>query len=340
LCRKTVNIIVPVYNASRFLRRCVNSILDQTYKDIHVILVNDGSTDDSGEICDEYVGRDSRVKVIHQINSGVSSARNAGINSSEGSFIQFVDSDDYIERDMTEILVKNMADMDQMVICGYKTIYSAEGRKIVQENHCPVTGRYDMTTFLQVFGELFNKHFINSPCNKLYTADIIKRHMLRFPEDISMGEDLLFNLAFIRKSDNINLITDVPYNYAVRDDDSLTAGFKRDYFMNQKRLFTEVQTLLLQNNCYSCANKTYVEMFYCDMIMECIANLFHNNSGLSYQKRTESIREIIADDRVREMLHLYKKGNARARIAGFMMNHKLVNCMQIYYVMKRNFKKR
>ena len=100
-----ISIIVPVYNVEPFLRRCLDSILGQTYKNLEVILVDDGSTDASGTICNEYCAKDPRVRVFHQVNAGISAARNKGLDKSSGSFIVFVDSDDYIELNMVEVLL-------------------------------------------------------------------------------------------------------------------------------------------------------------------------------------------------------------------------------------------
>ena len=110
-----ISVIVPVYNVEKYLTKCVDSIMNQTYKDLEIILVDDGSTDNSGKICDEYVKKDKRFKVIHKKNGGLSDARNVGIKNSTGEYLSFIDSDDYIDNDMIECLynacIKNNADI-------------------------------------------------------------------------------------------------------------------------------------------------------------------------------------------------------------------------------------
>src|SRR3712207_285037 len=120
--KKLISVIVPVYNSEKYIGKCITSILGQSYENIEVILINDGSTDGSGRLCDEYAEKDKRIKVIHQPNTGPSAARNSGIRAAAGDFIQFVDGDDAIEPFMTETMAASMEENHQLVVCGYKTI--------------------------------------------------------------------------------------------------------------------------------------------------------------------------------------------------------------------------
>ena len=123
-----VTVIVPVYNVEQYLRRCIDSILAQTFGDLELILVDDGSADSSGVICDAYAEKDSRVKVIHQKNSGVSAARNTGLDAAEGEYIAFVDSDDHVDPDYLAALLQTKADL---VICG--AILQKDNGEIIKE---------------------------------------------------------------------------------------------------------------------------------------------------------------------------------------------------------------
>lgn len=116
-----ISIIVPVYNAESYLKRCLDSIINQTYKNIEIILIDDGSTDKSGMICDEYKSHDDRIIVIHKANSGVSSARNSGLDIAGGEYIAFIDSDDYVPKNYLEMLLNDMTDETEMVVCGPDT---------------------------------------------------------------------------------------------------------------------------------------------------------------------------------------------------------------------------
>ncbi|MCU5288783.1 glycosyltransferase family A protein, partial [Bacillus paranthracis] len=191
---KMVSIIVPVYNAEKYVHKCIDSLLQQTYKNIEIILINDGSTDNSGKICDEYANESSKIRVIHQKNSGPSATRNVGIDVANGAYIQFVDSDDYVEPNMTEEMLKAMNNKFQLVICGYKSLSLFNKDINIKEHKCHISGGYDYSSFMMEFGYLFRDVYINPLWNKLYNTALIKENHLRFKDNVYMGEDLLFNL--------------------------------------------------------------------------------------------------------------------------------------------------
>ena len=118
-----ISIIIPVYNVEQYLSRCIDSVINQTYKNLEIILIDDGSTDDSGEICDEYALKDNRIKVMHKQNGGVSSARNEGLDISKGNYIGFIDSDDFIEKDMYEFLYDLLTKNNCDISCCNKFIF-------------------------------------------------------------------------------------------------------------------------------------------------------------------------------------------------------------------------
>ena len=120
-----ISVIVPVYNVEQYLERCVDSIINQTYKNLEIILVNDGSTDNSGQLCDELAKKDDRIRVIHKKNGGLSDARNVGIDEAESELIGFIDSDDYIDEDMYELLINNMKNANaDLSMCGHFDVYN------------------------------------------------------------------------------------------------------------------------------------------------------------------------------------------------------------------------
>ena len=178
--RDLISIIIPVYNVEQYLKQCLDSVINQTYKNLEIILVDDGSTDNSGKICDEYALKDNRIKVIHKQNGGVSSARNTGLNVATGEYIGFVDGDDYIELDMYEYLYSlNKTNNTSLAICNF---YIEEDKKIT--NVKPITNKYilDANEMLKCsFKQLFS-------WNKLIEKNLFNQ--LYFPENISYGEDM------------------------------------------------------------------------------------------------------------------------------------------------------
>jgi len=183
-----ISVIIPVYNVEMFLPQCVDSVLGQTYKNIELILIDDGSTDTSGEMCDKYMQTDKRVKVIHQKNRGVSAARNAGLDAAQGQWVTFVDSDDWIAPDMCEkLLTAALANDAQIAMCGC-TIYMLDGSVssvILSAGSALIENEKALEYMVKQ-----NKNFVRSVYSKLYHRSITS--LLRFDKDISHGEDILF----------------------------------------------------------------------------------------------------------------------------------------------------
>lgn len=201
-----VSIIVPVYNAEEHLRRCVDSILVQTFSDFELLLIDDGSKDGSAAICDEYTIKDSRVRVFHKENGGVSSARNLGLDNAQGEWIAFVDSDDFIPVRSLSYLVDNQN--EDLIIGGYKKHYDNSIINLNWEN--PVIKANE-------FGE-FLTHYIDSdlfmvPWCKLFKNEIINRTELRFNTSLVLGEDTCFVISYLLRCSSIRISDRYCYNY-------------------------------------------------------------------------------------------------------------------------------
>lgn len=194
--RPMVSIIVPIYNAENYLRRCVDSILNQEYTDFELLLVNDGSTDASGDICEEYGDRDPRVIVIQKENTGVSDSRNRALDRARGKYLQFLDSDDWITPDATRLFVRAAEEYGcDMVISDF---YRVVGERLSTKGDIEEEG--------VLTREEFAAHMMENPAdfyygvlwNKLYRRDIVEEHNLRMDTDINWCEDFMFNLEYIR----------------------------------------------------------------------------------------------------------------------------------------------
>ena len=191
-----VSIVVPIYNAENYLRRCVDSILNQEYTDFELLLVNDGSTDASGDICEEYGDRDPRVIVIQKENTGVSDSRNRALDRARGKYLQFLDSDDWITPDATRLFVRAAEEYGcDMVISDF---YRVVGERLSTKGDIEEEG--------VLTREEFAAHMMENPAdfyygvlwNKLYRRDIVEEHNLRMDTDINWCEDFMFNLEYIR----------------------------------------------------------------------------------------------------------------------------------------------
>ena len=332
---RLVSVIIPIYNCENNLDRCINSVLNQTYKNIELILVNDGSIDSSGDICDFYSKKDKRIKVIHQKNQGVSIARNNGVNIAKGYYIQFVDADDYIDKnDMIEKLTMAMEEGVDLVICGYKWVNEKKhSNKVIKK--IPAEATYDERDFLLNFGELYNDVIISSPWNKLYLRKIIQKHNILFPENINIGEDLLFNLQYMYYCNKVKIIKDLLYNYMRRDSKSLTSKLKRIFLKIKKCSIKKLRNFLLLKNCYTDANEFFIGINYAKNIIGCFGNLFYVDSNLTPQERKEIIDKIINDETVTENIKYFRFGSIQIRIIGFLIKNSNTNI--IYYFLKTKY---
>ena len=209
---RLVSIIVPVYNAEPYLRRCVDSILVQDYPNFELILMDDGSTDGSGEICDTYAGRDERVRVVHKENTGVSDTRNQALELAQGDYIQFLDSDDWAVPEATRLLVQAMEKNDcDMVISDF---YRVAGERLARKGDIEEARVLTRQEFAACMVENPADFYYGVLWNKLYKRQIIEDHQIRMDATISWCEDFLFNLEYIRHSSFYAL--QVPIYYYVK----------------------------------------------------------------------------------------------------------------------------
>lgn len=297
-----ISVVVPVYNIENYINKTVESICNQTYRNIEIILVDDGSSDNSGRIIDEIAAKDSRVKVIHQKNGGVTFARISGIRIASGDWIGFVDGDDYIESDMYETLLKNAikhhADISH---CGYQMVFPSRvdyyhnSKNLVIQNH--ETGLYDILSGDYIEPGLWNK---------LYRADIVKKVIDQglIDSSIRINEDLLMNYYFFKLSDTSVFYDICPYHYILRKGSAATSK------VNKSKLYDpiKVQQIILKD---ANGNKLLTQVVYGRL-----ASFYINGSIMNNPDREEFIDEYIAMCR-RELKRIkepFLEGN-RSRIS-------------------------
>lgn len=215
-----LSIIVPVYNKEPYIDLCIQSILNQTFTDFELILINDGSTDASGARCDYYAATDERVKVIHQHNQGVSPARNAGLDVALGSYIGFVDCDDTLDADMYEVLINTaQKHHSDITICGVTKIFPNKVEAYYGTNTIISYNR------MEALRGLFRREFPRSVYDKIYKAGLLKN--IRFTG--SINEDTFFNFLALNKADTIVFNDVLKYNYIIRDSSVSMSKFSSKY---------------------------------------------------------------------------------------------------------------
>ena len=216
----TVSIIVPVYNAEATISRCIESIINQEYRDFELLLIDDGSTDSSGTICDRYAAEDSRIRLIHKENTGVSETRNMALDLACGTYLQFLDSDDWITPNATRLFVEEAERYHcDMVISDF---YRVVGKRVAHKG--------DIDDDCVLTQEEFSAHMLQNPAdfyygvlwNKLYRRDIVEKYHLRMNPEISWCEDFMFNLEYIRHAE-VFYALQVPVYYYVKTKGSLAS---------------------------------------------------------------------------------------------------------------------
>lgn len=230
--RKKVSVIVPVYNTEKYLKRCIDSIVNQTYANLEIILVDDGSTDNSQNICKEYAQADKRICVISGENYGVSHARNEGMRKATGDFLYFVDSDDLLSINAIDTMVKEFEKVDcELVIAGYSEMENDE--KAVKKSW----GKLTLTSNDAKKSVLDESGAGGYLWNKLFIASLIKENDIKFDEQICVWEDVLFVMEYIDKCKKVDLIDDIVYVYCRR------YGSAIEYSRYSSRLYTQLDAI-------------------------------------------------------------------------------------------------
>lgn len=210
-----VSIIIPVYNAKKYLSNTLDSVVKQTYKNLEIILVNDGSTDNSKDICESYAKIDKRIKVINKENGGVSSARNYGLALAKGEYISFVDSDDFLFEDMIETLVNDIQNTNaEIAVCGYWHVTEEEYRNII--NRIKTEELTKLEVLYNPINYFYSKTLMPFMWNKIFDRRLIEK--IRFDETINYGEDYLFCALAYMKANKACYRTDKKYFYIKRND--------------------------------------------------------------------------------------------------------------------------
>ena len=248
-----ISVIIPIYNVEKYLSDCIDSVLNQTYSNLEIILVDDGSTDNSGKICDSYEKKYSNIKTVHKKNAGLGYARNTGLEHATGDYVMFLDSDDYLDNDCLAILMKYMIDNSlDLVKSGLKRV--TDSQKIIYKSN------YDDKLYvdLDIKNELLPKTIGSSPnksdsidmsvCGSIYKLNIIKNNKLKFySERDVLSEDLLFNIEYLILCDRCMTISYIGYNYRYNLN-SLTTKYRRDRFEKVKYLYNHIENIIEKNN--------------------------------------------------------------------------------------------
>lgn len=336
-----VSIVVPVYNVEKYLQRCVNSLTGQTLHEIEIILVDDGSTDASGEIVETCAASDSRIRTLHKPNGGLASARNAGIAVAQGEYIAFIDSDDWVDPTMMERLYRQaVLDGSDVVSCGYQYLLNGKVYRVAP----PVqpAGRYCGAEILERFlfpligletlyssekgAEDFNA------TSKLYRLQIIKDNGLEFPsERVVLNEDYLFNIRLLFHAKTLSVVQETPYFYESHND-SLSRRYKPGMWEKRKRVLHDLELLLKEKGLWErCQGR--LRNSYINSAIEAISNECAPNHTAALSQRLQKIRQILRDSALLPLLKTYSTDgmSKKGRIILFFMKHRMALALYLGY---------
>lgn len=291
-----VSVIIPAYNAEKTLEKCVESVLKQTYQQFEIIIVNDGSKDNTFAVCEELKKRDRRVLVIHQENGGSSAARNVGINKSKGEYLVFIDGDDTINNHYLEKLIEPASkDNVDVVMCGIticyqKQNYSVENgfkkQKIAQE----------LKDVPQLIYESCENGMIYSPCNKLYRKEIISDNKLHFTLNKEPIEDIVFNCEFLRYVRKIAVVPECLYYYNKNDVESNVTRYRKNIWELSLHRSEAIQSLFdyWKMNSEQCMR--WLALEYVGGKSDCISNCYRVGSELNFAEKVKLFEKYILND--------------------------------------------
>lgn len=238
--RAKVSIIVPIYNSEQYLHRCLESLVHQTYSDIEIILINDGSEDSSSEICKRYANEYNEVIYIEQDNAGVSSARNAGIEAACGKYVMFCDSDDYLERDSIERLIALNSGKDSDWIVGSLVKHIADSVQCTELSNRYATSKNEVFEAILEMNRLFS---LNQPVAKLYKREIIRKNDLQYNTLLRCGEDFDFNCRYACIVKSMITTCVLVYHYVIDQNESLSGKFQNNPYDQSEIVFQSLKHL-------------------------------------------------------------------------------------------------
>lgn len=301
-----VSVIMPVYGVEEYVGKAIESIQAQTLTEWEFFCVDDGSKDRSGEICDQYAEKDSRITVIHKENGGAPSARNVAIDKAKGKYMYFMDADDWTEPTMLEDMY-NLAERDnaQLVVAGYYIdTYYSDTEKFTQEQFCEEAVYKNSSEFRKNAHKLFDKNLLYTPWNKLYLSSYIWKNKIYFPQ--TFWDDFPFNLSVVRDVERVTVTPEKYYHFIRKRAESETAKYRADMFDKREEEHSWMLELYEHWQTDSPAIREFLARRYIERIIGCIENVTNRNCTLTNGQKKAEIKKMISSERARETVKTAK----------------------------------
>lgn len=327
--KELITIIIPIYNAEKYLKKTIESVLNQTYENYELILVDNGSVDNSLKICKEYEEKGRRIKTFIQNEKGVSKARNMGLENATGKFICFMDADDYIEKDMLECYMK-VYDIHKpdLIVSGYFSEVDIDGN-VTRDSIC-----YDDKNYLNVeeirkdFIILWDKHLLYNIWNKLYKRDIIEKYNIRFP-NYNWGEDIEFNREYLLKINTLFNLKNCFYHYIRGRKETITGKYIENLYDIRLKEDKEFREYFKKFGINEEDYREFCARRHIERTLGCIENLFNKNCKIRLNKKRSEIKRIINDPITREYLKEMRPKSKKTKILLIPYKFKLITIAMI-----------
>lgn len=313
-----ISIIICAYNSQEYLHRCIDSVLNQNLQDFELIIVDDNSTDDTLSIINKYALSDDRVRCLSTCvyntneNVGPSKARNLGIEMALGTYISFMDADDFSEPDMLEKLwVHASTQESQIICCGYYMDMGRSSKKFLYKPFHSTTS-YDFSAHLPL---LLSNHLLNVVWNKIYLRRFILESGVRFPEHMHNGEDRYFNLMLLSKITSFTFHNEPLYHYIVRTTGITYGSFYEDRFVWGKEILSIQTALFTKLGILSEENKSMLQFLFIKVVLSCFCQLYFKTCSLNKREGSTYIKKIIND---------YSVVDAVANLSSTKLSHKII----------------
>lgn len=311
-----ISVIMPVYKVEDYVGKAIESIQNQTLSDFEFLIVDDGTPDKSGEICDAYAKEDDRLIVIHQKNGGAPSARNAAIRQAKGEYLYFMDSDDWAEPQMLEDMYQLAKEnSSQLVIAGfYIDTYYAPEKYITND----FVARDEVYKTAKEFREgaytLFDHNLLYSPWNKLFETAYIREHQLEFP--MTFWDDFPFILSVIRDIERVSVTSKQYYHFIRARAESETAAYRPDMYEKREEEHNWMIDIYRHWEVFDYTSKEMIARRYVERFIGCVENLTNPNCTMTLRQKRKKVKEMLSKKHVRECVRIMVP---RSTYMGFMV---------------------
>lgn len=315
-----VSVIMPVYKVEKYVAKTIESVLNQTYKNIEFFAIDDGSPDNSGAICDSYKLKDSRLHVIHQENAGAPAARNSAIKIAKGKYLYFIDSDDYIEDEMIEKMVEYAeSNKLDLVVTGFKMEYFQNNKNTTYETNCPNL-IFPEEEFKKNAYQYFDNSLLSLPWNKLYKSSIVLENNILFP--LTKWDDHHFNMEYLKHVTKVGMLNIKMYHwYRSRPGSETMINYSDpNMFQTRKNHFQHILNLYNSWGFMDDNTKNSIYTYFLNRVIQCIQEIFDNKKIIKTEKKSK-VLEIFNDEIVITSLQ-YAKVSKKFRLITYAIRKK------------------